>query len=608
MKVLHRSFWESFSGAFRGNALWVAAGVPLAFGIARASISTEPAPAIFRFDPGALSDGAYEHGWRSIWTSNRQMWRIESLHDFPHLDYDNIRIATNGAPAEAPETPRQISQVRLRHRHGDPFAVASSANAGGDAILVPVETARPNVFFSFHTGAGIAYPISDDEHRIELEVADPSIARFEIREDNPFAADLFGVAAGATSVVVRCLRDGAEVFRSAPIPIEVSSDREWREWVDKHTSFPWADPEEVGMSPDGLEEMKRTLQRYVATEEIVGGTMMVVRSGKLVFFETNGWNDIERGVPLHPNQIYQLRSMTKKATAVSLMMLMEEGRIGLDDRVSQYLDGWENAASRDITVHQLLSHTAGLRGSIDRGAPSLLEAGQEVGRQGPAFEPGTRYRYSDAGSTSVGALVALLSGHEGCEPFKHERILKPLKMHDTFCNQVPDGDPRIARVAARYSGGKGNWSKYSEAGELESDPWCRASGGMYSTVFDWSRFMAALLNGGEFEGARLLRPDTVELATQVPHSAYAYNEEERAEETRYYGYHFEMATDIFGNEPSPMSAGFFGHGGSDGLFAFADPNYDLIALFFTQSRFHRRTGENSRERFFELVYGAITER
>ncbi len=523
--------------------------------------------------------------------------------------YDHIGIAVNGASVELPPLPAEVARVRLSHRDGMVGAV--KGNDGGNdpelTLTVPLHAARADLRFTFQGPDGRAYPVDPDEYRLDIEMEDPGISRFSPGETNPFAGNLHGVAAGATTLRLRLLNGNDVVFESARVTVEVPDDRTWRKWVNLHSPFPRADPEEVGMSPQGLGEMKRTLHRYVETGEIVGGIMMVVRHGKLVFFETSGWNDRAKGLLMEPDQIFQVRSMTKMLTGTSLLMLMEEGWVNPSDRISDHLESWNNDRSREITVHQLLSHTGGMSGPVNHGAANLIEAAAEIGERGPAFEPGSRYRYSDAGSSTLGALVGVLSGHLGCEPFKHERIYKPLGMVDTFCNSVPEGDPRRERVAARYSGGKGNWSRYSVAGEMEAANWCRASGGVYSTIFDWSRFMAALLNDGEHDGVRLLRPETVELATQVPHSAEAYSEEERARETRYYGYHFEMATDRFGKKPSPMSPYHFGHGGSDGTKSFVDPQYGLIALFFTQSRFHRRTGENSRERFIELVYEAIVE-
>lgn len=557
------------------------------------------------------------------WTLERQDDAIQgpggvglgSYSDSGTRYYDHIQIAVDGASAELPAPPRRVARVKLVQsdgvvavvESGDAGAARVSGGDGGrtDVVEVPVGMARHGLRATFHGPDGRRYPQAADG-RLEVRVGDPDVARFRADPDDPFAGTLEGLETGTTELELHYLEGDTEVFRSGPIPVEVSPVPDPTEAVARLSPFPRAEPEEVGMSPDGLQELERTLARWVETDEIVGGIMMVVRNGRLVMFEVDGWVDRERAIPMRADQIFQMRSMTKKMTGTSLLMLMEEGLVDPSDPVSRHLEGWDGPESRHVTVHQLLAHTAGASGPVDHGAADIVEAVQEIGRRGPAFEPGSQYSYSDPGSTTLGALVAVLTGRRAADPFMHERIFKPLGMHDTFCNQVPEGDPRIDRVAARYSGGKGSWSKYSEMAELESNDWCRASGGVYSTIFDWSRYMAALLNEGEWEGVRLLEPETLELATE-PHSAEAYDPEERAERTDYYGYHFAVESDAFGADPAPRSPHFFGHGGSDGTYAFVDPEHDLMALFFTQSRRHRQSGEDSRNRFVDLVYEALED-
>lgn len=523
--------------------------------------------------------------------------------------YDNISIATGGASAEIVALPESIQQVRIVH-HGAVIGHAGPAGnvAGGlegRGLRIPAGTSRGGVAVSFHASDGRAFPVPESG-RVEIQVEDETIAEFQHPGAGALKADFHGHRAGMTKAWVRYGDDHGRTFTSQPITIQVLSNEGDRRWVEEHSPFPWASPESARMSSEGLEEMDRTLRRWVETDEIVGGVMMVVRDGSLVHFETAGWADREQSIPMRADQIFQMRSMTKKILGTAILQLMERGKLSPWDRVADYLEGWDTDASREVTVHQLLAHTGGAQGPINHGADNIIDAANEIGAHGPAFEPGTQYSYSDPGSTTLGGLVAMLSGHTGCEPHMHHYIFKPLRMHDTFCNMVPEGDVRAGRVLARYSGGKGSWSKYSEMGQLESNDWCRASGGVYSTILDWSRYMAAMLNEGQFQGVRILEKESVELATR-PHSAEAYSDEERAARTDFYGYHFAVESDVFGGDPSPRSPRYFGHGGSDGTFAFVDPEYDLMALFFTQSRRHRQSGEDSRERFIDMVYEAMVE-
>lgn len=364
--------------------------------------------------------------------------------------------------------------------------------------------------------------------------------------------------------------------------------------------FPAAEPEAVGMSSERLVEMMAAVRRWVEEGEIVGGAVAVIRRGHLVLYDAAGWNDREAARPMRVDDVFQMRSMTKPLTGTAILMLAEEGRLGIDDTVADHLPGFDTPALREITLRQLLTHTAGFTGGIDLAAYSELGAAvAAAAAAGPTHPPGTRYHYSDLGSSTLGAVVEAVSGMR-IDRFFDERIFSLLGMRESFCPTGPT-HPRAERVAARYRREDGVWVRYSEAGRLEGWSFCRASGGVYSTLADWSRFMTAMLHGGVFGGVRLLDAATVALAIE-PHASYVYSEEERRATSRFYGLHWAVETDRFAPHPGPMSPRAFGHGGSDGTYAWVDPNHDLVVLYFTQSR-----GHTSREPFAAMVYRAIVQ-
>ena len=169
--------------------------------------------------------------------------------------------------------------------------------------------------------------------------------------------------------------------------------------------FPRARPEDIGMSSTRLRSAMDTIRSLVRRDVIRGGVLIVIRDGKLVLHDTAGWNDMERGLRMQPDQIVTMRSMTKPLIGTATLMLMEEGKLKIDDRVAKYLPAFDNAKSRDITIAQLLSHTSGLRGEIyndqdgsGTGFRTLREAADSVGRLGPETPPGTAYWYSDPGN------------------------------------------------------------------------------------------------------------------------------------------------------------------------------------------------------------------
>lgn len=278
--------------------------------------------------------------------------------------------------------------------------------------------------------------------------------------------------------------------------------------------FPAAKPEDVGMSSEKLKEAVGTVKKWTDDERLIGAVMLVIREGKTVLHEAVGWSDKERKIPMRADHIVSMRSMTKPIVGTAAMMLREEGKLKLEDRVSQYLQSFDNPKSRDITVFQLLTHTSGIKGDIYVATggtqyKTLREAVDAVGTKGPEFPPGTDYFYSDPGTSTVGALIADRSGMPS-EDYIRARILQPLGMNDSFLVDDP-ASPLRARVAAAYqrAPNRGPWVRYWDNTMPPIVPFFRASGGLYSTAMDYARFMAAMLGGGQLDGVKLLTPESV---------------------------------------------------------------------------------------------------
>lgn len=358
------------------------------------------------------------------------------------------------------------------------------------------------------------------------------------------------------------------------------------------------------MSSERLDSAVRTVRRWVEDDEIVGAEMLVIRRGHVVLHQAVGWADRERRMPLTTGQILRMRSMTKPLTGTAILMLVEEGRVRLEDRVARYLPAWDNERSREITVFQLLTHTSGLEGGIParEGAATLAAAIDAVGRRGPATPPGTAYHYTDAGSSTLGAIIQAVTGIAP-EDFIRTRILEPLGMRDSYLHDVPPGDPRLSRTVATYRRAPdGGWEKYWDHTMPRSMPYFGGgAGGLYASALDYARFVSAVLHGGSLGAVRLLEPGTVAMALQ-PHSAYVFSDEERRGMNRFYGLHWYVESDRYASHPGPISPRAFGHGGSDGTYAWADPEYDLVVLFLTQSR-----GTDRRPNFVPLIYDAIVD-
>ena len=367
--------------------------------------------------------------------------------------------------------------------------------------------------------------------------------------------------------------------------------------------FSRSSPEDVGMSSERLRHVVNTVQEWVDNDEIVGAVMLVIRHDKIVLHEAVGWSDREKNIPMDVGTIFQMRSMTKPLTGTAILLLMEEGRLLLSDRVSRYLPSFDNRKSREITIFQLLTHTSGITGSVGTEYASLREAADDVGKMGPSFAPGTDHQYSSNGSGTLGALIEEISGMPADE-FIQQRILDPLQMEDSFFEHMVPDDPRRLRVGAAYRRESGKWTKWWDNSQGDPRPWYpyfHAAGGLVSTAMDYATFMSMMLHGGRVGTTQLLSPTTVKLATS-PHSEYVYDARTQRERWRFYGLHWSVLTDKYRLIPGLASSGSFGHGGAQGTYAGADPQQDLIFIYLTQSR-----GNQTRARFRNLVYAAIVE-
>ena len=369
--------------------------------------------------------------------------------------------------------------------------------------------------------------------------------------------------------------------------------------------YPYVQPEEVGMSYERLQALADTVRYWIDNEEIVGAVVLIIKNGKITLHEAMGYADTKKGIKMKTDHIFRLRSMTKPFVGSGILMLAEEGKLCIEDKVAMYIPSYNTPEIKEITIYQLLTHTSGIRGSIFDGATgshfeTLWEAVENIGNEGNvAFEPGTSYSYSDPGSSTLGAIIESVTGRPS-EYFIHQRIIDPLGLDDTFCTLVEEDDPRRSRISATYRGGPGGWEQYWDNSLPKAVPFFRASGGMFSTVMDYARFLNVMMNEGKYDESHLLSPITVRLATS-PQTIRVYQPEQWKEESRFYGLHWFVYTENWASG-GPVTPGTLGHGGSDGTLGFVDPQNELIALYFTQSR-----GTATRSSFMRMVFEAIIE-
>jgi CubicO group peptidase (beta-lactamase class C family) len=415
-----------------------------------------------------------------------------------------------------------------------------------------------------------------------------------------------------------------------------------------------ASPDSAAMSKDRLERIDRHLrERYIETGRFPGTQLLVYRRGKLVHASSQGFADLERKVPVRDDTIFRIYSMTKPITSIAFMMLVEEGRIALDEPVHKYIPEWKNLGvfqagvapafltrppSRPMLIIDLMRHTSGLtygfqqRSNVDAAyrdkkigevekAGTLRSMIEDLAQIPLEFSPGEAWNYS-VSTDVIGYLIGLISG-KPFEVFLKERILDPLQMKDTDFFVPPEKAPRLAACYSASPEGAMTFHATERKGglTLQDDPAASSflsppslisgGGGLCSTASDYLTFCRVLLNRGELDGVRLVGPKTLALMTSnhLP-DGRTLPEMSRSlfSEATYHGIGFGLGFSVT-LDPArtliPGSAGEFAWGGAATTSFWVDPAEELIAIFMTQVL--PSTATQVRRELRTMVYSAITE-
>ena len=350
------------------------------------------------------------------------------------------------------------------------------------------------------------------------------------------------------------------------------------------------------------------MREYVDQQQISGAVTLIASKDRVLAVDAVGLGDVAGGVPMKPDTIFWIASMTKTVTATAILMLQDEGKLSVDDPVGKYIPELAHLKTVDgvehvVTIRHLLTHTSGLS-ELDRKQPgsvrTLAELIPRFADKPLLFEPGTQWKYCQTGINSLGRIIEVVSG-QSFPDFLQARLFDPLGMKDTTFYPTAEQYLRIAKSYKRTQGklvvaATPIVGDHAPAGR---DYYAAANGGLFTTAPDFSRFCRMILNHGELDGHRYLKRQWVELMTS-PHTGdlkagFAPGES--------WGLGWCVVT-----HPQTINAmltpGTHGHGGAFGTQHWIDQKKGLIFILMVQrADFNNNDESNVRVAFQKVVAG-----
>jgi CubicO group peptidase (beta-lactamase class C family) len=379
---------------------------------------------------------------------------------------------------------------------------------------------------------------------------------------------------------------------------------------------PTAKPEAVGLSAERLKRIHELVQRHIDAKSFSGAVTLIARNGRIGHFEAHGLMDLESKKPMRKDGIFRIMSMTKPVVGVSIMMLIEEGKVRLTDPVSKWIPELESLtvavaqptptgrggppaqeggppsaprfytvpAEREITVRDLLTHTSGLgSGTISnftrrsvalQGRESLADFIPRLGRTVLEFQPGTRWAYSAQDGFDVLTRIVEIASGLPYDQFAKQRIFDPLGMKDTFFYPAV-GHPRMVTLYQRTWDGM---LRRQDNPNFMNGAYFSGGGGLFSTPEDYAQFGLMLLQGGQHNGRRLLAPRTVAMMSSIA-APDTLPGRPRGES---YGLSVRVVNDPMARNTF-LSEGSFGWSGAFGTHFWVDPKERLVAVVMAQT-------------------------
>ncbi len=394
-----------------------------------------------------------------------------------------------------------------------------------------------------------------------------------------------------------------------------------------------AKPEEVGLSTERLRRVTESIRRHIDAGDVAGVVTLAARRGRIAHFEAQGSMNLESKTPMAKDAMFRLASMSKPIAGAAVLVLIEEGKIRLNDPVSRFIPEFKSmkvavprqgargaapaaaaatpavapaydvvSAAREITIRDLMTHTSGLiSGGLGASAAPRREPNDTLASYIPKlgavpldFQPGTLWRYSgQAGFDVLSRIVEIVSG-QTFDVFLKQRLFDPLGMKDTTF-VLADSQPRVPVLYQRGPNG------LQATPRITNRTYFSGAGGLVSTAEDYLQFAQMMLNRGEMNGRRYLSPRTIALMTTNHTGDMVNGQFGRPEKGMGFGLSVQVVQDPAAADLR-VSKGSYGWAGGTGVSFWIEPEEEMVSIFMIQG-----SGAGTRPDFENALRQAIVE-
>ena len=384
-------------------------------------------------------------------------------------------------------------------------------------------------------------------------------------------------------------------------------------YVSAQLNFSKSELESVGFSSAKLQVLDSVMHTYVDNNDFSAIQTAIVKNGEIIHYNSYGYSEIETKKSLKEDDVFRIASMTKPIVSVALMKLYEEGRFKLNDPVYKFIPEFKNLTVKkrkkerpvknDIKIIDLLRHSAGFGFKGPDGYKKSVEMSleqfvKESIKAPLLYEPGTQWRYSY--STDIcGYLIEVISGMS-LDVYLKTQIFDPLKMKDTFFELPKEKMDRFTTLYNKDKKGSLNvYDSPSESPFAKNITLFSGAGGLLSTTYDYLIFCQMLLNGGTFNGERIIKASTINLMLEDHAEGLKYKKLLFGKKRG-----FGLGFDIVKQDNTKFgSKGTYGWGGMFGTYFRIDPVEDMIYIYMTQS--FETYKLKLAAKFRELVYDSL---